>query len=110
MLGEGFLRRLAALECADFGRRLFSLLGPNPVLGGILDALAKLHFQLVEQLGAALRAATILVTLEQGDLELEPRDHGLGRRDHRARPCQIGFSDRGTLLRGGECRAQFIAF
>jgi hypothetical protein len=114
MVGEGFLDRLAPLESADPGR---FLLGLHPVLGGICNQLLELQFQLVEQLGAAFRAAAILVALEQRDLELEACDHRLRGRDHRARSCQIGFGRRrtalgshGALLRRRKRGAQFFEF
>ena len=107
MLREGFLHGLAPLKGADL-RRL--LLGLHPVLGRVFHKLPKLQFQLVEQLGAALCAAAILVALEQRDLKLEASDHRFGGRDHRACPCQIGFSRRGALFRSRKRGAQFIKF
>lgn len=114
MLREGFLHRLAPLEGADLGR--FPL-GLHLILGGVRDQLAELQFQLVEQFGAALRAAAILVALEQRDLELEAGDHRLGGRDLRTRPREIDFgrgcSPLGSLsaLLGRRKRgAQFFEF
>lgn len=90
MLGEGFAHRLLAVERRD----LRGLFGPGRILGGVGHQLLELQFQLINQPGRAFGAVTVMLALEQRDLELEPRDHRLRGRNHRARLRQFGLGGR----------------
>lgn len=72
-------RRPLALEGGDHARLRGRRLGGEIVLGGIGFEVLELQLHLVEQATRAFGAGAVLLAPQFGDLQLEVRDHRLGR-------------------------------
>lgn len=79
MLGERLLDWSPALERGNARRLGGGGLGRELVLAGVGLKILELQLQLLEQAATALGAGAVLLAPELGDLQLEVRDHRLGR-------------------------------
>ena len=104
MCGERLPCRSLALERGNARRLGGGGFGGEIVLAGVGLDILKLQFHLLEQATAALGTGAVLLAPELGDLELEVRDHRLGRAISRrgaGKPCLgiIGALDRDSEQR-----------
>ena len=105
MFWEWFAGGAAAFKRSNHRWRGYCL-GLRPTLGDVGLKVFKLHLQLFDQLGVALRTAAILFAPELGDLKPKVADHVLRGRDHSACLRQLLLGRACPSLRRGKGGAQ----